>query len=186
MRTAGRDALGSISAPITITPASAGKNAEPANGCAPPSGNAIVSSAIGVSAAIVSAAGQARIGQTRAGLVPAGSLSAQAIQASARNAPATGLASAVTTLSASALAKCPRRAASSAPRPIARPRSNGTRLDSSATDAPSANHSAAMRVARGGKQPSISRANSAVAATIETAASGCGPISAPSAGASSE
>ncbi len=52
--------------------------------------------------------------------------------------------------------------------------------------APSANHAAAMRHARGEKLPSISRANSAVASTIESAASRRVPTSAPSAGASSE
>ncbi len=43
--------------------------------------------------------------------------------------------------------------AAAAPRPIARPRSNGTRLDSSATEAPSANQSDATRVALRGEAP---------------------------------
>ena len=78
------------------------------------------------------------------------------------------------------------RAATSAPMPIARPRSKGTRLASSPIAAPKANHSDATRVARAGKAPSSSLVNSAVARVIETAASSCTPISAPSAGASSE
>jgi hypothetical protein len=135
-----------------------------------------VSIPIAASAAMASAAGHTLTG-------PA---SAHATNANARNAPATGLASVVSTLAPSASARCLCRASSSAPRPTARPRSNGTRLDSSAIDPPSANHAAAMRVARAGKQPSIRRSNSAVAITIEIAASGCGPISAPSAGASAE
>ena len=46
-----------------------------------------------------------------------------------------------------------RWASTSAPRPMARPRSKGTRLESRLTPAPNANQMAAMRVARRGKWP---------------------------------
>ncbi len=135
-----------------------------------------MSSAIGTSAASASAAGRPRSGPAIA----------QARKASARKAPATGLATALSGASTNASANRSRCAASSAPSAIARPRSKGTRLDSSEIDAPIAKKMPATRVARGGKCPSISALNSAVASVIDSAARSCGPISAPSAGASSE
>ena len=60
-------------------------------------------------------------------------------------------------VSASASARRRARPRARAPSPIARPRSNGTRLESRAIDAPSANHSAGdPRGARAGKRPAIS------------------------------
>ncbi len=138
----------------------------------PPSGNTSASSTIGASAATASAEGHSR----------AGPAIAHATNASARKAPATGLASEVTSASASAGHQRPRWAASSAPSPTAAPRSKGTRQDSRAIEAPTANHSEPTRTARSGKRPRISSVNSAVATVIETAASRRGPKQGPEPG----
>ena len=118
--------------------------------------------------------------------LPAWSLTAVLGLAYVIAAPATGLASDASTVAASAPTQWPRCASTIAPSASASPRSKGTRHDSSAIEAPTANHRPATRVARGAKRPSIAAANSAVATVIDTAASSCGPISAPSAGASTE
>ena len=51
-------------------------------------------------------------------------------------------------------------------------------------DAPTANQTAAMRVARAAKRPAMSASNSAVAMMSDRVATSRGPISQPSAGAS--